>query len=325
MMTKNAILVSAVLSLAVGCYEGADDLGAVDRSAEVQEIIDNLVAADYPESEITVLDDGRVMVGNDAEVGLAASREIAGSRRVESELADDITVRQFSTNNLVGSSHDTICINGSAYTGTLSTALDNAIAKYNGQNLSFQMVRTSGSTSGCDAVITAKKVSGTGGYAGFPSGGKPYNTINIGTGNASYGVAVTTHVITHELGHCVGFRHSDYYNRSISCGGAAENEGSAGIGANLIPGTPQSATVNGSVMNSCFNQNSTGNWTTSDVTALQTLYGGGGGGDEGGDDGPQPGPTSCYNACGANAGQCWCDASCAQYGDCCADKAEHCG
>lgn len=324
MMSKNAILACAVLSLAVGCYEGADP-AALERSAEVNEIIDNLIAADYPESEIAVLADGTVVVGSDAVVTLEASREIAGKRRVESELEDDVEPRQYSTNALVSKSVKKICINGSAYTGTLSTALNNAIAKYNAQNLSFQMVRTSGSTSGCDAVITAKKINGTGGHAGFPSGGKPYKEINIGSGNASYGVAVTTHVITHELGHTIGFRHSDYYNRAISCGGAAQNEGTAGVGANLIPGTPANAVMNGSVMNSCFNQYSTGDWTASDIVALQTLYGTGGGGGGGGGGEPQKSPTSCYQACGTNAGACYCDAYCEYYGDCCADKAQYCG
>ena len=88
-------------------------------------------------------------------------------------------------------------------------------------------------------------MSGAGGSAGFPSGGKPYGTINIGTGLQSYSVDVNEHVITHELGHAIGFRHSDYYNRSISCGGGGHNEGTAGVGAILIPGTPSTATVGG--------------------------------------------------------------------------------
>lgn len=40
------------------------------------------------------------------------------------------------------------------------------------------------------------------------------------------------------MGHCIGFRHTDYMNRSYSCRGSAVNEGSAGVGAVYIPGTP---------------------------------------------------------------------------------------
>ena len=83
---------------------------------------------------------------------------------------------------------------------------------------------------------------------------------------------VNEHVITHELGHTIGFRHSDYYNRAISCGGAASNEGAAGVGAILIPGTPSTATVGGSIMNSCFRSTETGELTSSDITALNYLY-----------------------------------------------------
>jgi len=111
----------------------------------------------------------------------------------------------------------------------------------------------------------------TGGSSGFPSGGQPYGQIKIGVSMNNYSVDVNEHVITHELGHCIGFRHSDYYNRSISCGSGG-NEGDAGIGAILIPGTPSTATVGGSVMNSCFRASENGEWTSTDVTALNALY-----------------------------------------------------
>jgi len=49
-------------------------------------------------------------------------------------------------------------------------------------------------------------------------------------------------------------------------------ESPSGLGAILIPGTPSGATVGGSVMNSCFNGTETGEWTASDITALDFLY-----------------------------------------------------
>jgi hypothetical protein len=122
-------------------------------------------------------------------------------------------------------------------------------------------------------VITTVLTGGSGGSSGFPVGGIPYKTINIGSGVALYGAAVSKHVITHELGHCIGFRHTDYYNRSISCGGGASNEGQAGIGAHHIPNTPTNAVYNGSIMNSCYNSRSTGVWNAEDIDALQQLYG----------------------------------------------------
>jgi hypothetical protein len=243
----------------VGC--AADpEVGSTDEQTE---IVDNLVQAGFPETDIMVVD-GVVYVGRDGAVSLTASREML-------QVDTSQTEEQYRTSNLVSQNVDEICINGSAYTGKFSDALNRAITNYNNLNLTFSMRRISGSTSGCDAVITARVVSGTGGSAGFPSGGLPYNRINIGSGLNGFSTDTVEHVITHELGHCVGFRHSDYFNRSISCGQGG-NEGSAGVGAIHIPGTPTGASVGGSIMNSCFRSSETGEFTSSDVTALQTLY-----------------------------------------------------
>lgn len=51
----------------------------------------------------------------------------------------------------------------------------------------------------------------------------------------------------------------------------------------------------------------------------QKINSGGGGGGGGG------GGASCAGSCGGNAGPCWCDASCTEYGDCCADYRAQCG
>lgn len=274
-MTKMWLVAGA---MALGCNTRSGDPELEDRSQDPDdanlEIIENLRQAGYPDDEIVVRSDGVVIVGGDAEVSLAASREMIGVDTpdgLRQETDDDF--RQYRTTNIVSPSIDLICINGSAFAGTMSTALNNAIANYNDLNLSFDMLRTNGPAAGCDAVINAVVVGGTGGLAGFPSGGLPYGTINIGSGiPTNYGLDVTTHVIMHELGHCVGFRHSDYCNRALSCGGAAINEGSGGVGAIHIPGTPICGVFYESVMNSCYNAGSTGQWSATDITALNTLY-----------------------------------------------------
>ena len=92
-----------------------------------------------------------------------------------------------------------------------------------------------------------------------------------GRQDLSLGNGCSTGNAIHEIGHTIGFRHSDYYNRAISCGSGG-NEGDSGVGAILIPGTPSSATVGGSIMNSCFRSTETGEFTSSDVTALNYLY-----------------------------------------------------
>jgi len=239
--------------LASACAEQPDD---------TQEIIDNLMKAGFPRADIMIVN-GVVYAGRDAEVSLEASREMLQSGSGK---------EQYRTNNLVSSSLAKICINGSTFTGVFSTALDLAIQNYEEQPLTFAMARTP--STGCGFTINAVIQPGVvGGSSGFPSGGVPFGTINIGGGLSTFSVDTIEHVITHEIGHTIGFRHSDFFNRSISCGGAAVNEGDGGVGAILVPGTPSDATVGGSLMNSCFRQIETGEFSASDVTALQALYG----------------------------------------------------
>lgn len=244
------------MGLAFGCSSAPQD----DQD-ETAEIIDNLEKAGFPADDLLVVD-GKVYAGRDAEVTLAASREMIAT--------DGASEEQYRTNNLVAASIAKICINAPGYTGNYSTALDLAIQNYNEQGLRFSLARAP--SAGCNFTINASIQAGSaGGVAGFPSGGLPYGSITLFDGLSAYSVDVIEHVITHELGHTIGFRHSDYYNRAISCG-AGGNEGDAGVGAVLVPGTPSGAVVGGSIMNSCFRANENGEFTGSDVTALRALY-----------------------------------------------------
>ena len=253
MLRRAALAVTFAASM-FGCAGGTDD---------TQEIVDNLVQAGFPTDEIMVVD-GLVYVGRDAQVSLEASREM---------LTTDPGQEQYRTTNLVSLTLDTICVDGSRLSKEpFNAALNNALANYNNLNLTFHMVRTSGNAAGCDALISIKLSGPTGGSSGFPSGGLPFNSIQIGRGLSSFQTSTVAHVITHELGHCVGFRHSDFFNRSISCGGQPTNEGDGGVGAILIAGTPSGAVVGGSVMNSCFRTVETGVFTDTDKTALNALY-----------------------------------------------------
>ncbi|MCA9704878.1 MAG: peptidase [Myxococcales bacterium] len=271
------------------------------------------MAAGYPEREIEVDEDGAVVVGGDAVVTLEASREIAGLRRVESELDDgEESFRQYRTHNLVDSG--TISIVG--YTGgsnaldaTMQTALSWAVANYNTlPNVDLQFSLSYGAHTNADIVVY--KVPGPGGgQAGFPAGGAPYKWVQIQDGTSAYGTNVVEHVIGHEIGHTIGFRHTDYFNRSLSCG-VGGDEGAGSVGANHIPGTPVGTDYD-SIMQSCFSASEDGELGTFDIVALEQLYGGG--------------TASCLDACGGFAGACWCDDACSYYGDCCSDKVSMCG
>jgi hypothetical protein len=106
---------------------------------------------------------------------------------------------------------------------------------------------------------------------GLPVGGLPFGEIDIGSALSTFGPGTITHVIAHELGHAIGVRHFDFFNRSISCG-AGGNEGDGVVGAILMPGAPSGATAGGSIMSSCFRSAESGSFTASDRTALRRPY-----------------------------------------------------
>jgi hypothetical protein len=186
---------------------------------------------------------------------------------------DTETSKNYHTTNLV--TPRTLTIIG--YTGgsqALSsdeqTALQYAVNNYNALNLSINFTLTFG-TSYQDkdmVVYVDPDEDGSGGVAGFPSNGDPYKYIQI-YGLDNYDVNVIEHVITHEMGHSVGFRHTDWFSRQ-SCGQNV-NEGTSTYGAIPIPGTPDGYDST-SIMLACFGSDEDGEFNENDITALNYLY-----------------------------------------------------
>jgi hypothetical protein len=180
---------------------------------------------------------------------------------------------QYRTNNLV-SSPRTITVIGytggsNALTTKMRTGLQQAIDNYNALNMGLSFTLTFAANTNADIVVY--RVGGSaGGVAGFPTGGNPYKWVQIFSQTNNYSTDVNEHVITHEIGHCLGLRHTDYFNRSLSCGSGG-NEGDGGVGAIHIPGTPTGFDAN-SIMLSCFSSSENGEFGSFDVTALEYLY-----------------------------------------------------
>ncbi|MBS1664855.1 MAG: protease [Bacteroidetes bacterium] len=196
----------------------------------------------------------------------------------EQKLMRIANTEQYRTTNLVKNLPRVITIKVVNLGSAFVAGADTAIARYNrlGLLLTFQRI-TSGTAS---ITIQGFNQGPSGGFitlgsSGFPtSSGNPYNSILMNTNPQAYGsnpnVLYVGSVIQHEVGHCIGMRHTDYMNRAYSCGGSAVNEGASNVGAIQIPGTPSGPDAN-SWMLACSNG---GNRTfnANDKIALNYLY-----------------------------------------------------
>ena len=176
---------------------------------------------------------------------------------------------QYHTTNLVTGLPRNITISSSgSVNANVSAGIDAAIARYNAEGLQITMSRVASGGN-----INIKIVNG-GNYiasAGFPSGGNPYNTVKFNKTYQSYSLGFVTTVIAHEVGHCIGMRHTDFMDRSYSCGGAPSNEGASTVGAILIPGTPSGPDA-ASWMLACLSATTNRPFNANDRTALNYLY-----------------------------------------------------
>lgn len=145
----------------------------------------------------------------------------------------------------------------------LSDAVNNAIAAYNAVGSEIQFSRVYSSSS-ADLVIKKNNNIGSGvcGRGGFPfSNGRPFNNIDISESVlVGYGLTSTSQLrllVAHEIGHCIGFRHTNWQSLGEST-------------AIQISGTPSSD--NASVMNGATCGNAWQGLSYYDKVAMQVLY-----------------------------------------------------
>lgn len=274
---KKTLSIVAGLALSAAMFSCQD----VNEVAPQQDMIPNAVVAKlagmgFNTSDYGVIStDGGYIVENDifvSDADLSAGVAVGG---------ESVTEEHYRTTNLVTGLPRTIGVylpigGKNGFSSAEEAALDLAISRYNGQNLQLTFQRVNGKNA---ADISFSRLSsrdenrGVLGSAGFPSGnGNPYGTIKMsGILESVYGLSTggIATIFAHEMGHCIGLRHTDYMNRSFSCGSGG-NEGSAGVGAIHIPGTPTSPERN-SYMLACTD-GSDRNFTSGDRTALSVLY-----------------------------------------------------
>lgn len=278
-MKTNRILTLAVLCLLTGGLYSCTKDKNVAEEAPKQEELSAVTLAQIKAQGFSTEGARKIEGGYLVEGDILLTDENL-TQKVESPNLVIAKEEQYRTTNLVTGLPQIITVSVTNLPQVYKNAANIMISRYNalGLSLTFQLA-TTGTIGKIDIVGFNEGPSGgfiTLGSAGFPtSTGKPFNKIRMNTNPAAYGTNPNLNylasVIQHEVGHCIGFRHTDYMNRAYSCGAAgAGNEGSAGVGAIHIPGTPTGPDAN-SWMLACSNG---GNRTfnANDIIALNYLY-----------------------------------------------------
>ncbi len=270
-MRKNMRLSLAVIALlitAVSCQKAVDPEQEIKKEVS-QDVINSVKALGFSSDNIIAEEGGYIVEGDIFIPANELKRSLNGAIL---RVGD---VEQYRTTNLVTRLPRTITV---ALTSRIDAAiygpvLDEVVRRFNAENLQITLQRVSSG-----ANITFDRANGS--YlasAGFPTAsGDPFNSVKvntraIGSGTSSTFINYAATIFAHELGHCIGFRHTDYMNRAYSCGGSAVNEGASTVGAILIPGTPSGPDPN-SWMLACIGSGVNRPFNANDKTALSFLY-----------------------------------------------------
>jgi Dual-action HEIGH metallo-peptidase len=260
----------------VSCKKApADDINA---NALTQDEKNLVASAGFNSNWAERTTDGSYLIEGDILLSKAQLQELVGVTPNELIVANEEHFRTTNVVSVPGTGQRTITVRlGSGFPSYYSTGLDQALARYNNLNLRIRFQRV---TTGGNIVISGANLGTSGGgcilgqASGFPTAsGNPSGGFTLSTSSCATAYLNTANkadeVMAHEIGHCIGFRHTDYMNRS-SCG-QNSNEGTAGIGAIQIPGTPGTVTgTYNSWMMACTNSNPA--FSASDGVALNYVY-----------------------------------------------------
>jgi hypothetical protein len=256
-----SVTLMVAIVVVIGSCSKSKDVVSNEISAEVKAKIQ---ALGFGTGSLVTHEDGYLVEGD-----IIITPEMLNSQP-QHTLLQVGSEEQYRTTNLVTGLPRVITISvdpklGSSYV----TATDEAINRFNSENLQITFQRVS---SGANISI----VNAGGNFlasAGFPtSSGQPYGQVKVNSRQLNgQPLGTVASVLAHEIGHCIGFRHTDYMNRSYSCGGSPTNEGASTVGAIHIPGTPTGPDAN-SWMLSCIGSGQNRPFNNNDKAALNYLY-----------------------------------------------------
>ncbi len=276
-LLTTAAVAAMFAGLIVSCKKSSSNS---DPNAITQEEKNLVMAAGFNETWVERTDDGNYRIEGDIVLTRSQLEEMRGA--VPSNnfyVADEEHYRTYNLVSYPQTGVRVITVRlGGGFPTHYSTALDNVIARYNSYGLKITFLRVS---IGGDIVINGANLGTSGGgcilgqSAGFPdANGNPAPGFTLSTSSCATTYLGTVdkadEVMAHEIGHCIGFRHTDYKKRQ-SCGhGPGESAGS--IGAVYIPGTPNYNVPSNydSWMMACVNGSP--NFNADDVIALNYVY-----------------------------------------------------
>jgi hypothetical protein len=274
LMTLNARILMALVCLSmlgVSCTRET----VISKSDISNDVMQKIAAQGFSTENVRKVDNGYLVEGD-----IVLTEENLNAQSTSPSLVIANT-EQYRTTYLVKNTVPTrtITVSVSNLPTVYSDAANNMISRYNALGLQIFFKRaTTGTKGNIDIIGFDQGPSGgyiTLGSSGFPtSSGDPYNQIKMNTNPQAYGtnpnVYYITSVLQHEIGHCIGFRHTDYFDRSLSCGGHKSNERAGSIGAVYIPGTPSGFDAE-SFMLACSNGGDR-TFNANDKIALNYLY-----------------------------------------------------
>jgi hypothetical protein len=251
-MRKFQYLFYAVLliSLAVGCSK--ENIKKT-TSPTSDPVLERILKEGYVKSDIEEFPD-RYIVQHDIIFYKKEPGQVPGGPTTEQARSPYLVAPAYR--------HINVYLDGSFSTINLSGILDNVIAAYNAVGSGIQMSRVYSAASANITITQNSLQLGICGQAGFPySNGQPFNTVYISEYTLNYygltSTAQLTLLLAHEIGHCVGLRHTNWQPSGESS-------------AIPIPSTP--ATDGSSVMNGGTCGVNWAGFSYYDQVALLSLY-----------------------------------------------------